>query len=212
MHMASPQAQPVSMQGSLLGRLAFFVVLGFLAVVMIGPVVAVLSAVISVILSVAAVLFSIGVALLPFALVGVAVWGVYQAFAPGNKARTSAFQSRVKEFSRSFWQFTTTIWGRAYQAMHWSCTKGWVCLGFAGRGAHRAYHAVRTATAGQGRRWGRFLFETGCGMALATAACLAVSDFVPEAIPIGLVGGALIGGAVGWPRSEPRAPATEQIA
>jgi hypothetical protein len=179
-------------------------VLGFLVIVMIGPVVAVLSAVLSVILSVAAVIFGVGVGLLPFAIVGVAVWGLYQTFAPGNEARAAAFKRRVGDFAQTFWRFTTTLWSHTYHAMRWTCVKGLACLGFAGRAANRSYLAVRNALSGQGRRWGRFCFEVGCAMALATGVCLAVSDAAPEAIPIGLLAGALIGGAVAWPKPEPR--------
>jgi hypothetical protein len=48
--------------------------------------------------------------------------------------------------------------------------------------------------------------EIGCGAILATGVCLALSNGAPEAIPVGIISGSLLGGAIGWSRPEKRTP------
>ena len=197
-----PQALPVHSPGSMLGRLLCLAILGFLVVVMIGPLLAVLSAVISVILSVAAVVLGVGVALLPFALIGLLVWGVYQAAAPGHESARSTFKQRFKDFARTFARFTKVTCRRAFQATRWTAVKGWSCLAVAGRGVRQSMQAIRQATAGRGRTAARLALEMACGAILATGVCLAISNGAPEAVPVGILAGSILGGAIGWSKPE----------
>jgi hypothetical protein len=205
MHPAPPpQALPVHPPGSLLGRLLLLAALGFLVLIMIGPLVAVVSAVLSVIVSVAAVVLSLAVALLPLALIGLLVWGVYQAAAPGRESAGMAFKQRFKDFGRTFGRFTGQTIRWTYRAMRWTSVKGWDCLAVAGRGVRRSVLAIRQTVSGRGRVLARMGLEIACGAILATGVCLAASDGAPEAIPVGILAGAILGGAIGISRPEKR--------
>jgi hypothetical protein len=203
-HPATPQALPIHTPGAILAKILALALTGFLVLVMFGPVVAVLSAVVSVILSVAAVVLGIGIALLPFALIGLLVLGIYQAAGPGQEATRQAFRQRLKDFARTFGRFVTTTCRRAYLATLWSARKGWGALALAGRGVRRSMQAIRQATAGRGRAAARMGLEMGCGALLATGLCLALTDGAPGSIPIGIVGGVILGAAIGMSRPEKR--------
>jgi hypothetical protein len=178
--------------------------LGFLVVVMIGPIAAVLSAILSLIVSVAAVVLALAIALLPFAVVGLLVWGVYQMGAPGNEPAKAAFKRRFMDFCRTFGRFTGQTCSRAYRAMRWTTAKSWNIFTIAGRGVRRTMQAIRETAAGRGRVLARMALEMACGAILATGICLALSNGAPEAFPVGIIGGALLGGAIGWSRPEKR--------
>jgi hypothetical protein len=201
-HPSTPHALPGRPSGSLLGRILLLAVLGFMVIVLIGPLVAVMSAVLSVILSVAAVVLGLALAMLPFALIGLLVWGVYQAAAPGHESARAAFKQRFKDFGRTFGRFTGIVCCRAYQAMRWTTINGMGCLAVAGRGVRRSMQAIRQAAAGRSRTGARLALEMGCGAILATGLCLAMSGGAPEAIPVGILAGSILGGAIGWPKRE----------
>jgi hypothetical protein len=74
---------------------AFLTVLGFLTVVLIGPVVALIVGILSLMVSVVA-------AVLPFALIGLLVWGVVIAASPNRRAHWQSLCDHARSLGRWF--------------------------------------------------------------------------------------------------------------
>jgi hypothetical protein len=193
-------ANPVGQTG-LMSRLLFFGLLGFLTLVLFGPVVGVLSAVLSVIIAVVAVCFALALAVLPFALIGMVAWGVVHGVS-GSEGVDVTFGQRLNQVGQGFSRFFRSTWTWAYEAMRWTCVNGLACLTLAGNAVRRSYAWTQRVLLERGRAAFRVVFEALCGAIIATGVCLAASGGALEAIPFGVIGGALIGGAVGWPKRE----------
>jgi hypothetical protein len=191
-------ANPVGQTG-LMSRLLFFGLLGFLTLVLFGPVVGVLSAVLSVIIAVVAVCFALALAVLPFALIGLVAQGVFNGVA-GRDRVGATFSQHMNQLGQGFSRFFRTAWSWSYHAMHWTCVKGLAGLTLAGNAVRRSYAWTQRVLLERGRAAFRVVFEAACGAIIATGVCLAASGGALEAIPFGVIGGALIGGAVGWPK------------
>jgi hypothetical protein len=210
----------VSSAGRVLRIVAFLTVLGFLTVVLIGPVIAL-------VLSVFAVVATAVAVTLPFALIGLLVWGVFAASARDRAAAWQGFRLRAAALGR--WLFVVPFaacarvctWGLgvgrtlapvavpvARQAGEVAREGIQVGVNLAGRGADAAGAALVKAHSFT-RFVGGVLLEIVGGAAVGTIlVCLADSGARGAALGwrifAGVVAGALIGLLVGAARSSLR--------
>src|SRR5262245_22752036 len=92
---------PTLPAGGPMSRLLFFALLGFLVLVLIGPIVGVLGAVLGVIVAVASVVIALALVALPFAVIGLVAWGIFKG-AVSDEQAGAAFGQRFAQFGRGF--------------------------------------------------------------------------------------------------------------
>jgi hypothetical protein len=199
---------------------AFLTVLGFLTMVLIGPI---LALVIGILTLFAGVL----IATLPFALVGLVVWGVYVAASPDRAAAWRSLRTQLAAAGHWIVRVPLAVcvrvcaWGiavgrvltprvvpvarRAGDAAREGIHAG---VALAGRGAGAAIEVAGKARS-TAQRVGSVMLEVIAGAAIGTILICLIDSHVPGGVLAlhilgGALGGACLGLLVGAARSSPR--------
>ncbi len=210
----------LSSTGRVLRIVAFLTVLGFLTLVLVGPVLALVAGALSVVLALAAVT-------LPFALVGLLVWSAYLAAVHDRRAAWQHLRTRLADLGR--W-FVTVPLATCLRLCGWAAgavrTLAPVALPVARRAGEAARDGVEAGVvlAGRGanaaaaflpraRSLGQFVVGVlleGIGGAAVGTILVCLADASARGATLGLhiaagaVAGASLGLLVGAARSSPR--------
>ncbi len=168
----------ITSAGHVLRVTAFLTVLGFLTVVLVGPVLALIIGVLALVVGVVAVA-------LPFAVVGLLVWGVFLAASPDRRATWERLGQRVRRVGR--WVVAVPLAG---------CVR--VCAWAVGVGRSLAPKAVPVARragemAREGVHKGVVLAERGANAAGTVAARVRPAVHFLGGLMLEVIGGAAVG-------------------
>jgi len=186
----------VAPAGRVLRVVSFLAVLGFLTVVLIGPVLALVVGMLSLILSLL-------LAAAPFVIVGLLVWGVYIAVSPERNAAWQRLRARVAGAGR--WIVDVPL-AACVRLCSWGLGVGRTLAPIAVPAARRAGEVAQqgveagVALAEQGAYKARSAFRTVAGVTLEVIGGAAVGTILvclaDSHVPGGILGLHILGGAI----------------
>jgi hypothetical protein len=201
--------QVVSSAGRVLRVVAFLTVLGFLTVILIGPLLAL-------VIAVFAVVAGVVIVTLPFALIGLLVWGVLAMSAQDRAAAWQGFRLRAAALGRWLVVVPFAACGRVFA---WALGVGRMLapvalpvarkagdvaregiqhgVAMAGRGANAAVEVAGKARS-TAQRVGSVLLEVVAGAAIGAILICLVDSHVPGGVlAMHILGGTLAGACLG---------------
>jgi hypothetical protein len=172
--------------GHVIGKIGYFAAIGFLAILLAGPVLGLLSVVLSIALAIFSVALSVFVVVLPFVIVGFVIMAPIEGALTGRPIQWS----RLGDMCKGLW---LKIWALAW----WCCKKMIAFVHFLRRKLVALSIYVRVV-----------FWEVVCGALVgAFLGAVAVRDLDKPDFLIGALIGAVLGAIVGTSRLNIREPA-----